>query len=371
MKARITVLQGDGIGPEVTSQAVRVLRAVADRFGHEFDFCDALIGGAAIDATGGPLPEATLQTCRAAHAVLLGAVGGPRWESAGAGKRPEDGLLGLRKALGLFANIRPVKLFPQAIEASPLKPHLLRGVDIVIVRELTGGIYFGAKRRSESDAFDLCSYTRIEIERIVRLAAKIASTRRGRLTSVDKANVLETSRLWRAVAQRVVRDEFPNVAVDHLLVDAAAMHLITRPAAFDVIVTENMFGDILTDEASVLAGSIGMLPSASMGEGTFGLYEPIHGSAPDIAGRGIANPIGAIQSSAMLLRLSLGLLPESEAVEEAVRRALDGGVLPRDLAGTASRSACTDEVGDAILAELRASKPAGSKNGARPRPLAC
>jgi 3-isopropylmalate dehydrogenase len=360
VKARIAVLAGDGVGPEVTAQAVRALRAVGERFGHEFAFDDVPMGGAAIDATGEPLPAQTLAACRAADAALLGAVGGPKWNDAALGKRPEDGLLGIRKQLGLFANLRPVAYVAAAAHASPLKPDRIRGVDVMVVRELTGGIYFGAKQRSDSDAYDLCSYTAVEVERVARVAATIARGRRRKLTSVDKANVLETSRLWRSVVDRVVRSDFPDVELEHALVDSCAMHLVTRPTSFDVIVTENMFGDILSDEASVLAGSIGLLPSASLGErktsagGTFGLYEPIHGSAPDIAGRGVANPYAAMLSAAMLLRLSLRLEREAAAVESAVRRALDAGVLPRDLLPDEDSGppATTAEAGDAVVAQL-------------------
>jgi 3-isopropylmalate dehydrogenase len=271
MNAVITILPGDGIGPEVTAEGVRVLQAVAARFGHSFTTREALLGGCAIDATGTALPEETLRLCRESDAVLLGAVGGPKWDNPQASVRPEQGLLGIRKALGLFANLRPVALHPRLIAASPLRPERLEGVDMLVVRELTGGIYFGEKGRDkdaegQESAYDECVYTTAEIERIVRAAATMARGRRGKLTSVDKANVLETSRLWRSVTTRVMREEFPDVQLDHMLVDACAMHLIRRPADFDVIVTENMFGDILTDEASMLAGSMGMLPSASLGE---------------------------------------------------------------------------------------------------------
>jgi 3-isopropylmalate dehydrogenase len=342
--ARIAVLGGDGIGPEVTAEAVRVLRGVEARFGHRFETEAALVGGAAIDATGAPLPPETLAACRRSDAVLFGAIGGPRWGPS-AKVRPEQGLLALRKELGLFANLRPVTVNPALVAASPLRPELLAGVDLVVVRELTGGIYFGEKRRTPREAFDACTYSVEEVERVVRVAAGIARGRRKRLMSVDKANVLETSRLWREVAQRIVETEFPDVALEHQLVDSCAMLLVRRPADFDVIVTENMFGDILTDEASVLAGSIGMLPSASLGAGRFGLYEPIHGSAPDIAGKGIANPYGAIASAAMLLRHSLGLEAEARAIEAAVAGAIDAGVLTPDLGGRAS----TSEAGQAVL----------------------
>jgi len=290
VKATIAVLAGDGIGSEVCAEGVRALAAVAKKFGHSLEFEHALLGGAAIDATGEAMPAATLALCRRADAVLLGAVGGPKWSAPDAKVRPEQGLLALRKALGLFANLRPVVPHPSVLDASPIKAELLQGVDIMVVRELTGGIYFGDKHRTATEAVDVCRYTVVEIERVVRLAAKLAQARRRRLTSVDKANVLETSRLWRSVVDRLLPEEFPDVQFEHMLVDSAAMHLIRRPRDFDVIVTENMFGDILTDEASMLVGSMGMLPSASLGDGKRGLYEPIHGSAPDIAGKGIANP---------------------------------------------------------------------------------
>ncbi len=352
MKALIAVLPGDGIGPEVVAQGVRVLNAVASRFAHELTCREARIGGGAIDADGDPLPAATLELCRKADAVLLGAVGGPKWDPP-APLRPEQGLLRLRKELGLFANLRPVLPHPAAAESSPLRPELLHGVDLVVVRELTGGIYFGEKRRENDRAFDACVYTVAEVERVVRVAARLARSRRKKLTSVDKANVLETSRLWRETTERVVKAEFPDVQLKHMLVDACAMHLIRQPAEFDVIVTENMFGDILTDEASVLAGSIGLLPSASLGDGRLGLYEPIHGSAPDIAGKGLANPLGTLSSVAMLLRLSLGLEEEARAVEAAVAATLEGGVLTADLAPVRMTAASTREVTDSVIAKLR------------------
>ncbi len=331
MKARITVLPGDGIGPEVTAAAVDVLNEVAKSFGHSFFFEEELLGGIALDAMGEALPLATLQACKRADAVFLGAVGGPKWSDPNSSMRPEDGLLALRKGLKLFANLRPVTPDPNLFEFSPLKGEKLLGVDLMVVRELTGGIYFGDKSRTENTASDLCVYSVAEIERVVRVAANLAKKRRGRLTSVDKANILETSRLWRATVDRLMADEFPEIELEHLLVDAAAMHLLNRPADFDVIVTENMFGDILTDEASMLAGSMGLLPSASLGDSGPGLYEPIHGSAPDIAGRGIANPYGAILSGAMLLRYSLGLEKEAAAVESAVTAAVKDGLLTADL----------------------------------------
>jgi len=307
MKARIAVLRGDGIGPEVSAEGVRVLRAVADRFGHQFELTETDFGGIAIDRCNDPLPAQTLDTCLSSDAVLLGAIGGPKWSAPDAPVRPESGLLRLRREMGLYANLRPVKVLPCLLDASTLKPEVIRGVDLLFVRELTGGIYFGNKRRDAIEAADTCTYTVAEVERVVRVAARLARTRRSKVTSIDKSNVLETSRLWREVAERVMREEFPDVTLEHLLVDSAAMHLIRRPTDFDVLVTENMFGDILTDEASMLAGSLGLLPSASLGEGKRGLYEPIHGSAPDIAGKGIANPYGTILSVALLLRHSLDL----------------------------------------------------------------
>lgn len=352
MHANIVVLPGDGIGPEVTAAAVAVLRAVAARYGHDFDFSEHLIGGAAIDASGSALPAETLAAARSADAILLGAVGGPKWSDPSAKVRPEQGLLAIRKALGLYANLRPVKPHVATLGASPIKPHLLQGVDLIVVRELTGGIYFGDKVRSDSDASDLCRYSVAEIERVVRHAARLARARSGRLTSVDKANVLETSRLWREVATRVVREEFPDVQLEHQLVDSMAMHLLARPRSFDVIVTENMFGDILTDEAAMLAGSLGLLPSASLGEGRGGIFEPIHGSAPDIAGKGVANPYAAILSAAMLLRHALELEGEAQCVELAVSQALDAGVLTADLTSDRARAVGTRAVTDAVLEQL-------------------
>ncbi|HEV2441228.1 MAG TPA: 3-isopropylmalate dehydrogenase [Steroidobacteraceae bacterium] len=352
MKAKISVLPGDGIGPEVIAQGVRCLRAIAETYGHEFALSELPFGGVAIDLCGNPLPESTLKACLEADAVLLGAIGGPRWSAPEAKVRPEQGLLGLRKALGVYANLRPVKVHPALLSSSSLKPEILEGVDLVFVRELTGGIYFGEKRRDATSATDVCTYTVEEVERIVRVAALLARRRRRKLASIDKSNVLETSRLWREVATRVMRAEFPDVSLEHMLVDSAAMHLIRRPRDFDVLVTENMFGDILTDEASMLAGSLGLLPSASLGEGTRGLYEPIHGSAPDIAGRGIANPCGTILSVALLLRHSLGLEAEAEAIERAVSEAIEHGARTLDVAVSRDRALSTDRFGDAVLNEI-------------------
>jgi 3-isopropylmalate dehydrogenase len=353
MRARVAVLAGDGIGPEVTGEATRCLVAVARLFGHEVELTPLPFGGAAIDSSGDPLPLATLDGCLEADAVLLGAIGGPRWSAPDAALRPEAGLLRLRRELGTFANLRPVRVQPSLTDASTLKAEVISGVDLVFVRELTGGIYFGEKHRDAVRASDVCSYSAAEIERIVRVAAELARSRRGRLTSIDKSNVLETSRLWREVSQRVIEREFPGVHLEHMLVDAAAMHLIRRPREFDVLVTENMFGDILTDEASMLAGSLGLLPSASLGEGRRGIYEPIHGSAPDIAGRGIANPYGAILSAALLLRHSLGLSAEASALERAVADAIAAGARTADLVRVGERAHSTREAGDAVLSRLR------------------
>jgi len=351
VEALIVVLPGDGVGPEVCRAAVSVLAAVAASNGHRFIIDEHAIGGAAIDLCGDPLPEHTLNACRRSDAVLLGAVGGPRWSDPARRIRPEHGLLRLRRAMGVFANLRPVVPQPRVAAVSPLKAEILQDVDICFVRELTGGIYFGAKERDGDRATDVCTYETTEIERVLRLAFRLARGRRGKVTSVDKANVLETSRLWRETAQRIGRDEYPDVQLEHALVDSAAMRLLQSPAAYDVIVTENMFGDILTDEAAVLAGSIGMLPSASLPESGPGLYEPIHGSAPDLAGRAVANPYGAILSVAMLLRHSLGLEPEADAIERAVSGTVARGVLTPDAVTRESRSAVvgTDDVAAAVV----------------------
>ena len=353
MKALIAILPGDGIGPEVTAEAVRCLAAIGRRFGHEFLLEHAAVGGAAIDAHGQPLPARTLELCQRADAVFLGAIGGPKWTDAKPGGRPEQGLLALRKALGVYANLRPVKPHPAAFDASPLKSEYLRDVDILVVRELTGGIYFGAKSLTETSASDLCSYTAPEIERVTRVAGRLARARRRKITSVDKENVLATSKLWRQVVARVIASEFPDVRLEHMLVDTAAMALVQKPRSFDVLLTENMFGDILTDEASTLAGSMGLLPSASLGDGTRGLYEPIHGSAPDIAGQGIANPYAAILSVALLLRMSLQLEGEASALEAAVNHAIEHGQLTRDLAKPGAKVLDTTAAGAAVLSALR------------------
>jgi 3-isopropylmalate dehydrogenase len=344
MAPTIVTLPGDGIGPEIMAPALQVLGAVG-----EFDFEEHVFGGASIDAHGTALTDETLAACRAADAVLLAAVGGPKWDSTDpAAARPEQGLLGLRKGLGLFANLRPVRPLPALYDASPLRRERIEGTDLLVVRELTGGIYFGEKTRTADAASDVCTYSVAEIERIARTAFRAA---RRKVTSVDKANVLETSRLWREVVHRVHRDEFPDVVCEDLLVDNAAMQLVANPSAFDVILTENMFGDILSDEAAMITGSIGMLPSASLGgNGSAGpgLFEPVHGSAPDIAGRGIANPLAMFLSAALLLRHGLHMENAAQAVESAVDRALNGGLRTRDLGGTAS----TAEATQAVLAHL-------------------
>lgn len=353
MKADLAILPGDGVGPEVTAAAVAVLKHIAARFGHQFTFAEHRIGGCAIDADGEPLPDATREACLRADAVLLGAVGGPKWSDPSAPVRPEQGLLALRAALGVYANLRPVRVHPALAAKSPLKDERLAGVDFVVVRELTGGAYFGAKTRSATDASDECRYSETEIERVLRRGFELARTRRGHLTSVDKANVLETSRLWRSTADRVARD-YPDVTLEHQLVDSMAMRLLTEPSHFDVVVTENLFGDILTDEAAALAGSLGLLPSASLGTGRNGLYEPIHGSAPDIAGKGIANPLGTIASAALLLRHSLLLEAEAEAVEAALEQVIARGPWPCDIGGEAATSTVTA----AVVAALNVSAPA-------------
>ena len=358
MEAKITLLPGDGIGPEVVVEAKKALQAVARQYSHTFTFSEHLAGGIAIDETGNPLPDETLDACLASDAVLLGAVGGPRWSDPSADVRPEQGLLKLRKSLAVFANIRPVRLFPALAAASPLKPDRVKDVDLVFVRELTGGIYFGRPQgreevNGERSGFDTMRYSALEVQRVVRIAFEMARQRRRKVTSVDKANVLASSRLWREVAHEVAA-EYPDVAYEDVLVDACAMYLINRPADFDVLVTGNMFGDILSDEASMISGSLGMLPSASLGgEGSVGLYEPIHGSAPDIAGKGIANPLATILSSAMLLRSSLGLSDEADAVELAVSQVLDDGYRTADLARTGETAVSTQELGDLVVAQLR------------------
>ncbi len=349
MKARIAVLPGDGIGPEVAAEGVKVLKKVAEAYGHDFVFQEALIGGAAMDVTGSPLPDETLRLCRESDAILLAAVGGPRWDDPAANVRPEQGLLGLRKELDLFANLRPVRLYPPLLHTSPIKPDIVAGTDLLVVRELTGDVYFGQPRIEGHDgrAVDTMVYTAAEVERVAHVAFRLARRRRGKVTSVDKANVLACSRLWRRVVTTVAT-AYPDVQYEHMLVDACAMHLIRRPTSFDVILTGNLFGDILTDEASMLAGSLGMLPSASLGGGSLGLYEPVHGSAPDIAGQNMANPIATILSAAMLLRCSLGLEEEAQAIEDAVQAVLEEGYRTRDIGGEGTTLVGTREMGSLI-----------------------
>jgi 3-isopropylmalate dehydrogenase len=338
---RIVTLPGDGIGPEIMTSATRVLDAVGS-----FEYDERVFGGAAIDAHGTPLTDETVTACRGADAILLAAAGGPKWDSTDpSAPRPEKGLLDLRRALGLYANLRPVRPVPALYDASPLKRELIEGTDLLVVRELTGGIYFGEKTRTASYASDLCEYSVEEIERIARTAFRAARTR---VTSIDKMNVLETGRLWREVVARVHSEEFPNVELEHQLVDSAAMKLVAAPRHFDVVLTDNMFGDILSDEAAMLTGSLGMLPSASLGDGGPGLFEPVHGTAPDIAGQGIANPLAMILSAALMLRHGLSLEAEAAALESAVDRALAGGLRTTDLGG----SATTAEATEAVLKEL-------------------
>lgn len=352
MRKTIAVIKGDGIGPEIVSEAVAVLAKTAAKFGHDFTFDERLVGGAAYDATGDCLPDETLAACKGADAVLLGAVGGPKWDALPGPKRPEKrALLTIRKELGLFANLRPAKVWPTLRDASPLKAQVVDGgIDLLVVRELTGGVYFGEHLRSADgqSALDTMPYSVPEIERIARVAFAAARTRRNRVTSVDKANVLETSRLWRETVQRIRNAEYPDVALDFMYVDNAAMQLVRAPSHFDVILTENMFGDILSDEASQVTGSIGMLPSASLRDDGFGMYEPIHGSAPDIAGKGVANPLATILSAAMMLRHSFGLEAEAGAIERAVASTLESGVLTPDLGGTAT----THDVGVAVASRV-------------------
>ena len=353
---RIAVLPGDGIGPEVTAEAVRVLEAIGKRSGVSFEFNRALIGGAAIDATGGPLPKETLELCRSSQAILFGAVGGPKWDHLPQEQKAERGLLAIRKDLDLYANLRPAVCFPMLVDASPLKRSVVEGTDIMVIRELTGGLYYGEPRGIEqfadgsARAVNTMVYTSREIERVARVAFEVARKRRRKLTSVDKANVLVVSTLWREVVTRVSQD-YPDVTLEHILVDNCAMALVQRPTQFDTIVAENTFGDILSDEAAILAGSMGMLASASMG-GKVGLYEPVHGTAPDIAGQGIANPIAAVLSAAMLLRYSLDRIDDADRVERAVRRVLEAGHRTRDIAEPGGKTVGTREMGDLIVGAL-------------------
>jgi 3-isopropylmalate dehydrogenase len=355
MPFKIVLLPGDGIGPEIVSAAAKVLEKVGSVCGHTFQFEEHLIGGIAIDKTGNPLPEATVEACRKSDAILLGAVGGPKWDDPSAKTRPEAGLLGIRKALSLFANLRPIQPFDELLDASPLKREVVEGTDILFVRELTGDVYFGESGRhgtgKQETAFQQMVYSVAEVERVVRLAAHAARGRRNHLTSVDKANVLEPSRLWRQTAARVMKEEFPDVKYDVVLVDAMAMFLIQKPTEFDVIVTANLFGDILTDEASMLPGSLGMLPSASIGDSGPGLYEPIHGSAPDIAGKGVANPLATILAAAMMLRHSLKLEDAAEKIEAAVRSVLADGLRTADIA-RGKPSLNTAEMLEAVLTRI-------------------
>jgi 3-isopropylmalate dehydrogenase len=356
---RIAVLAGDGVGPEVTAAALRVVEEAGQRYGFSIDTSEHLIGGAAIDATGSALPDGVLDACRAADAVLLGAVGGPRWDDPRAAVRPEQGLLGLRKGLGLYANLRPVRVYDTLAQFSTLREEVIIGADFITVRELTGGLYFGRPQGREGEppnrsAVDTCAYTEAEVERVARVAFELARGRRGRVCSVDKQNVLATSRLWREVVTEIGRD-YPDVVLTHQLVDSAAMLLVRDPRQFDVLLTENLFGDILSDEAAMIAGSMGMLPSASLGDAgnaegrRFGLYEPVHGSAPDIAGQGVVNPLAAILSAAMMLRVSLGESQAAEAVEHAVDQAIDLGARTRDLGADDDRALGTDAMTERIL----------------------
>ena len=356
MNYKIALIRGDGIGPEVVGEAVKVMEAVGEKFGHTFTFEDVLMGGCAIDAVGKSYPDGTADKCKACDAVLLGAVGGWKWDTLPGDQRPERALLGLRKALGLFANLRPALLFEQLADASPLKPEILAGgLDIVVVRELTGGIYFGEKGFKDTDlgpaAYDVEQYAEEEVRRIAKVAFDMAMKRSKHVTSVDKANVLESSRLWRRVVAEVAQD-YPEVTLDNLYVDNAAMQLVRNPRQFDVIVTSNIFGDILSDEASQITGSIGMLPSASLAKGNFGMYEPVHGSAPDIAGQDKANPMATILSAAMMLRYTFGLLAEAEAIENAVKAVLDQGYRTPDLFAGEGTLIGTAEMGRRIAEAL-------------------
>lgn len=353
MKATILTLPGDGIGPEVMEQGLNVLARISTKYQHDFTIQEGLVGGAAIDAVGNSFPDETARLGEQADAILLAAVGGYKWDNPQAKDRPERGLLAMRKHFGLFANLRPVKTYPALAQHVPLRPDLLEGVDMLFIRELTGGLYFGARQEmGEGDsAYDTMLYTKPEVERVAHVAFRAAQGRRGKVTSVDKANVLASMRLWRSTVVKVAED-YPEIALDHVLVDACAMHLITRPASFDVILAENMFGDILSDEASVFAGSLGMLPSASLGSGRFGLYEPVHGSAPDIAGQGKANPVGMLLSLAMMLRYSLELETEASDLERAVDEVLNAGARTGDIARRDETVVSTSEFAQAVMAAL-------------------
>ena len=353
MEMKIALVPGDGIGPEIIAEAVKVLEKVGDVYGHSFVFETLIAGGASIDINGVPLTEETLEKAKASDSVMLGAVGGPKWDNQPGKNRPEMALLGLRSGLGLFCNLRPAIIYPELSPASPLKSEVVEnGIDIMVVRELTGGIYFGKKGREGNAAFDVMYYSEPEIERITKKAFDAAMLRNKHVTVVDKANVLESSRLWREVTKRVA-ESYPEVALDYMYVDNAAMQLVKNPAQFDVILTENMFGDILSDEASMITGSIGMLPSASLREDKFGMYEPIHGSAPDIAGKGIANPIATILSAAMMLRYSFSLEAEADAIERAVKEALADGVRTMDIRRADEKGYSTEETGLEIVRRIR------------------
>ena len=350
MKATITLLPGDGIGPEVTDEAVKVLRVIEEKFHHSFTLNNALFGGIAIDQTGSPYPQETQDLCKQADAVLLGAVGGPKWSDPRAKTRPEKGLLDMRSDLGVYANLRQIRTYPQLIDNSPIKKEYLEGVDIIFVRELIGGIYFGEKERRDDYAKDVCEYSTSEIERITDVAVKLSQQRKKKIISIDKANVMATSQLWREVTTKYLEDNFPEIEIEHMLVDAATMHLLSRPADFDVVLADNLFGDILTDEASMLTVSIGMIASACLGDNNFGVYEPIHGSAPDIQGKAIANPCGMILSLSMLLRHSLDLNEEAIAIEQAIHNVLNDGIFTADL--SKSNSVSTSTMGDKIAQKI-------------------
>lgn len=352
MNYRIAVIKGDGIGPEIVDAAIKVLDDIGEICGHRFEYSEVLAGGAALDATGSPLPDETIKICKGSDAVLLGALGGPKWDTLPGDKRPEAGLLGLRKALGLFANLRPAILFDELRDASPLKPSIIgKGLDVLVVRELTGDVYFGDKHREGDACWDEMKYTRPEVERIARVAFESAQKRDKKVTSVDKANVLEVSRFWREIVMEVAKD-YPDVELNHLYVDNAAMQLVINPAQFDVILTGNLFGDILSDEASMITGSIGMLPSASLGDGTFGMYEPIHGSAPDIAGEDKANPLATIISVGMMLKYSLGLEKEAAMIDEAVKKTLEQGYRTGDIASEGTTVIGCVEMGKRVQENL-------------------
>ena len=356
MRKNIVLVPGDGIGPEIVAGAVRILKCIAEKFHHDFHFETVLAGGCAIDAAGVPLPEETVAKCLESDSVLLGAVGGPKWDTLPGAVRPEKALLGLRSAMGLYTNLRPAKLYPALKDACPLRPDMIKnGFDLMMVRELTGGIYFGERGRREGkygpEAYDTESYSVMEVERIARAAFEAARKRRRKVTSIDKANVLETSRLWRETVHRVAQD-YPDCQVEDLLVDNAAMQLVRDPGRFDVVVTSNMFGDILSDEASQITGSIGMLASASLGDGTRGMYEPIHGSAPDIAGQNKANPIATILSAAMMLRYSFDMAEEADCIERAVDQALNDGLRTADIAAAGENVLTCTEMTEAIAARL-------------------